>query len=253
MRTNDCFLFFNEFDLLELRLKTLESVVDQFVLVEGSWTFSGRFKPLHFKDNISRFAKWPIRHVVFDYRVSGGAWAREHATRDAIVDGLHDAAPDDLIFISDVDEIWRPEAKTCLLGEYPVLTFGMTNYYYRLNTARVPHVDWPGTKRLRFRDWTSAQAVRSKAGPAILGAGWHFSFLGNAKNAQEKMMAFSHTEYSGDDWTNLKRLTEKIEAGEDVIDPTAKYVPVPVDQSFPKPLQDDPKRWEHLIQPVQEA
>ena len=61
----DCFLFFNELDMLELRLRELGSVVDRFVLVESAWTFQGKRKPMIFKENQSRFARWAdkIIHV----------------------------------------------------------------------------------------------------------------------------------------------------------------------------------------------
>ena len=57
MEVYDCFIFYNELDLLEIRLKTLDSVVDHFVLVEATKTHRGKDKPLYFEENKERFKK----------------------------------------------------------------------------------------------------------------------------------------------------------------------------------------------------
>ena len=116
----DCFILYNELDLLELRLRELEGVVDRFVLVEAPVTFSGVPKPLLCHENRRRFSKWrsKIRHVVVNDMPTGkDPWAHENHQRSAIVRGIPDASPSDGIILSDGDEIpsavavrsWAPE------------------------------------------------------------------------------------------------------------------------------------------------
>ena len=109
-RVYDCFLFDSELDLLEHRLKELATVVDYFVIVEAATTFSGRSKPLVLKENLDRF-RWcrqKIRRVEVAPLLGDGpeaAWEREAQQRAGILAGLRDARPDDLVMISDLDEL----------------------------------------------------------------------------------------------------------------------------------------------------
>ena len=254
MKVYDCFPFFNEFDVLELRLKTLWDHVDWFVLVEAPWTFQGKPKPLHFKERHAEFRKWlpKIRHVVISGEIDTiNAWHREYATREAMKGGFEDADPDDLIFQSDCDEIWRPEKKLAQLdnGQH-YATFEQEMFYYALNAKRDPEIVWYGTRRCRAKDWPGGQNLRWTRQNLVGDGGWHFSFLGDAANASEKMKAFSHVEYSGDWWTDVERIERSMSQGVDLIQPSARYVPVEVDETFPKPLLEDPERWRKHLRPV---
>ena len=113
-RVVDAFLFSNELDLLELRLSVLDPVVDRFVLVESTVAFSGLEKPLAYADNRERVAPWrdQITHVVVRDTPTPGVWrwGRERFQRDQVLRGLGDCRCDDVVLISDVDEIPDPEA-----------------------------------------------------------------------------------------------------------------------------------------------
>ncbi len=107
----DCFLFFNEIQLLRLRLAELSPVVERFVLVEATRSFTGHPKPLHFENNRHLFEEHleKICHIVVDDLPAKyeSAWDMEAHQRNAILRGLTEANPDDIIAISDVDEIPR--------------------------------------------------------------------------------------------------------------------------------------------------
>jgi beta-1,4-mannosyl-glycoprotein beta-1,4-N-acetylglucosaminyltransferase len=128
MKIYDCFYFFDELDLLEIRLNILDNYVDQFVLVEAKETFNGKPKPLFYEQNKDRYTKWnhKIKHyVVEDFpnnRIilekalaspnTGNKehwWVREFYQKESLINALTDCSDDDLIFISDVDEIWNPD------------------------------------------------------------------------------------------------------------------------------------------------
>ena len=113
MKVYDCFTFFNELELLELRLESLYDVVDRFVIVEADKTHTNKPKPFNFLDNIERYRQFlPKIEYVMDTSVvpySGvGDWSIENNQRNNIMRGLTDAEPDDLILISDADEFPDP-------------------------------------------------------------------------------------------------------------------------------------------------
>ena len=104
----DAFLFYNEMRLLEIRLNELKNVVDRFVIVESNITFQGKPKPLYFWDNRDRFSAFQDRiiHVpVVDMPATDDPWQREYYQRNCIARGLTDCSSDDVIMISDADEI----------------------------------------------------------------------------------------------------------------------------------------------------
>src|SRR5215831_14334612 len=112
MARYDCFPFFNELDILEIRLHELYRDVDTFVLVEAPWTHQGDPKPLFFEENKRRFKRFlpQIRHVVVpDQPKTDDPWVRERYQRECIRLGLADVRSGDLVIVSDADEIVRRE------------------------------------------------------------------------------------------------------------------------------------------------
>lgn len=113
MKIYDCFTFYNEFELLELRLKSLWDMVDYFVLVEADKTQNNEPKPFYFAEHKNEFAEFlpKIRHIPLainiDYKGKGD-WQIENGQRNGIMHGLTDSYPEDFILISDLDEIPSP-------------------------------------------------------------------------------------------------------------------------------------------------
>jgi len=110
MRIYDCFTFFNELDLLEMRLNILNDKVDYFVLVESTKTHNGKYKELIFQQNAYRFSKFSkkIIHVIVDDMPElkdNNRWILENFQRNAIARGLSKCDVGDIILISDLDEI----------------------------------------------------------------------------------------------------------------------------------------------------
>ncbi len=106
----DCFTFFNELELLELRLHELAGVVDKFVLVEATKTHTNKPKPLHFQENRARFGAFQdkiIQVIVDDLPDAKDPWVLENFQRNCIARGLAGCRPEDFILVSDLDEIPR--------------------------------------------------------------------------------------------------------------------------------------------------
>ena len=106
----DCFQFFNELDILKLRLHVMAPVVDKFVISEATETFSGMKKPLYFDENREMFAEFAdkIIHVVVDDTPEGDTHDRDTFQKNAVGRGLKGCMDDDIIIFSDLDEIPNP-------------------------------------------------------------------------------------------------------------------------------------------------
>ncbi|MEL7468710.1 MAG: hypothetical protein AAFN27_09665 [Pseudomonadota bacterium] len=177
-RVYDCFAFFNELDLLDIRLNELADVVDYFVICEARLNFRGHEKSLFLAENRERYAAFKDRiiHVVvenFDdpsaYRSrklpgTNPAWIRETAQRNACICGLEHSDSSDWVLISDLDEVPRPEIlrriATDRMFRRGVFFFEQDFYQNRLNWL-VKEDPWMhGTRMIERRFVTSLQEVR---------------------------------------------------------------------------------------------
>ncbi len=263
MQVYDCFIFFDELDLLDIRFHELDAVVDRFVVVEGTKTFSGQAKSLHFAANKQRFARFAgkIEHVVVDDFPADARsrWDLEHWQRNAIARGLVNARQDDVILIGDADEIPSADAVVRLknLDRQVVLRLGL--YYYYLNCrSRVP---WYGTVAAPQRLLTTPQVMRDARNSYALfdggrESGWHFSYLGGAEAVRKKIEAFSHEEYDREEFKSLPRLAERIAAAQD---PFARpeyenaLSIMPVDERLPAYVRSNTAALSSFVRQVEEA
>ena len=167
MRIFDCFTFFNELDLLEIRLNELDGVVDRFVIAEAELTHNGDPKPLYFHDNRERFAKFSdkIIHVIvtaadFSQAEMGNtfqerAWMRENIQRNAVSKGIKSAGAkaDDIVIVSDLDEIPCASAihKSAIsLNPGDVIGFALRHYNYFLNLRCASSPIWGNDPKMAY-------------------------------------------------------------------------------------------------------
>ena len=120
----DCFQFFNELDILKIRLHVLGPVVDRFVISEATETFSGLKKPLYYEENKAMFAEFEdkIIHVVVDDTPAGGTHERDTFQKNAVTRGLAGCTDDDIVIFSDLDEIPNPDKIREILQNFQVRT-----------------------------------------------------------------------------------------------------------------------------------
>jgi len=217
----DCFTFFNENELLELRLMTLYDTVDRFVIVEAGQTFTGKPKPFNFIMP-ERYAD-KIRYIKLISLPFKNAWDNEFFQRNSITKGLYDAKPDDVIIISDVDEIPNPEAiRKGLAHDTFILEQRLFYYYINCEQAQL----WPGPVGVRKQLLRSPQAVRESRGSGINvipNGGWHYSFLGGVKSIQEKLNAFAETQVNTPDVNNPENIIRCLNSGEDIFHRSDKW------------------------------
>ena len=227
MKVYDCFTFYNEFELLELRLMALWDVVDHFVIVEANRKHNGEPKELTFPKRAEEFKRfWPkIRFINADLSKvpfkGVGDWSIENAQRNMILRGIDDAAPDDLIMISDLDEIPAPdifqrlqENKVVLIAPQ-VLPLTVVNkgmflpaqllmsainflelgaiameqkvcaYYFDYTNSE----PWYGTILTKRKNLTMPQMLRDLRNilPRADRGGYHFSYMGGVDRVINKM------------------------------------------------------------------
>jgi hypothetical protein len=241
----DGFTFYNELDMLELRLNELKDTVDLFVLVEMTKTFTGHDKPLTFAAARERFRKWPIRHVVVTDVPVADAWTREGWQRNAIVRGMEGVPDEAVVLISDVDEIPYHGAIPTELTDKSLAVFEQQFFYYTFNN-RVKG-KWKGTRAATassVRAWTP-QVIRNRGNTFVPNGGWHFSYMGGPDKISEKLQGFSHQEYNTPEFNNKEHILSVMHNGTDLFkrDQLMKMEVVPGDSHLPQYVRDNHDRF----------
>jgi beta-1,4-mannosyl-glycoprotein beta-1,4-N-acetylglucosaminyltransferase len=296
MKIYDCFTFFNELDLLEIRLTELSDAVDYFVIVEAKRKHNGEPKELIFNKNKQRYRKWfrkiiyvstdlpelnfidkflialektciykAVRWLTINFGL--GRWKLENYQRNMIIKGLKDCSDNDMIMVSDADEIPRAEIikkAVNLAVSGKMVEFEQNVFYYYLNGA----VDqkWIGTRmcsfnylnkklkgkpqRMRipfvFRRIFDRLFAKWNLPVHMKNAGWHFSYLGGIEKVAEKRKALAHSEVSSlSDTNSIKNdVTKGIFRTKD-LEYNIRYVHV--DKSFPKSIKRNKNKYREFI------
>lgn len=248
-------MFYNELELLEIRLDELKDAADRFVIVEAARTFTNQPKPLYFNENREMFSEFldRIEYVLIEnFDGCNSAWECELVQRNAIIKALKNCTDDDIIVISDADEI--PNAKTLLkCKDLPgVKVLEQKQYNFFLNYINSSEKYWlRGPRVLSYKDFKNsnktANEIRNINGKIIKNGGWHFSFLGGIEKVKTKIRAFSHQEYNTKYYNDSKRLSEMIYAGKDIFERGYRYEIAKIDKSFPLYLQKNKERFAELI------
>jgi beta-1,4-mannosyl-glycoprotein beta-1,4-N-acetylglucosaminyltransferase len=230
MKIFDCFMYFDEDIILGLRLNTLNKYVDYFVIVESTYTHKGESRKLKFDINKFNDFKNKIIYLVYDhqpedikqildndldFRKSGkyilNAGLRENGQRNFILNGLHEANDEDIILISDVDEIPNLENLNFKEISQKIILFKQDMFYYKFN-LRLPNLVWTGTKACKKKYLKSPQWLRNIKDRKysffrldaffsetkyidikfIDNGGWHFTNLKNAKEIEHKLKSYLH-------------------------------------------------------------
>jgi len=273
----DCCMINDELDILEIRLNTLNDVVEKFVIVESDKTHSGLPKPLHFAENRERFEPFlsKIIHLVYTGHSDANtdeirAWGNENNQRDMLLHSLNIASPSDsLLCVCDVDEIPHPEklleAKTIAettgmpvaLSMYHCLYF--LNYAYDSIRFRSPFLYNPYTaqeihKRFgqeRFMPtafrWHMCTPGYEHDFPLVNDAGWHFSHMGGIENIKNKIESFAHRCQDRSEVKSYNNLVKCMIKGKDIYGDLNDTL-IQKDISFlPKYVQNNLEKFKEYI------
>jgi beta-1,4-mannosyl-glycoprotein beta-1,4-N-acetylglucosaminyltransferase len=251
----DSFLFFNELELLEIRLYELAPIIDTFILLEAPQTHQGKSKPLYFDENKSWFKDYNITHLIEPLPYVGDntkeeTWENEIYCRNKLSE-YFERLPNTIAMLSDVDEI--PARETIeKLTLFPIKIKQRSSYYYLNMVADKPvHCEY-GTTIARQEDFVriGGQKLRdciwSPDMPSTDG-GWHFSYMGGADKIKTKLEAFTHSEYNTPYFTNINRIKRLVSEGKDLFDRDMQFKVIPIDKSFPALIREHPERFVDLI------
>ena len=265
MKIFDCITYLNENFVLDLRFNILEEYVDYFVILEADKTHSGKNKKKFFDINKFKKFKSKIRYFyIKNMPENKNPWELENFQRNQIMKGLYDAKHDDLILISDADEIPDlKKIKSLSNIKNKIYTFGQRCFYYKLNLLNKRNTPWYGTKLVSFDclKKKSPQYFRSykiKKYPfwrfdkpsninIIKNGGWHFSFLNNKKGIKFKLQSFAHQEFNNKKFTNLSNINYKVENQEDLFDNKVKLKKVLINNFYPDYIKKNKIKFKHWI------
>jgi glycosyltransferase involved in cell wall biosynthesis len=235
----DGFSFFNEFDILKLRLNYLQNIVDYFIISECNYTHSGNSKPYYLDDVISELNDNILKKIIrvkyepdiSDYDFSNkiecnfesGFWKLERGQRNHILSALKQFDSTDLFMLSDADEIPRKEVIQYLkenpLPENKLALARCDNLYYNFYTYE--DSNWGGTV---FTDVGTALEKgadflrgHSYQFPSVQNAGWHLTFFGGVKQIQKKLNSYAHQEFNHQKINNEKIIKELVENKKDIL------------------------------------
>jgi len=250
----DGFLFFNEIELLRIRLEVLKDCVDYFILTESTMTFSGKQKPLYYYDNRHLFEDFKdriIHNIVDDTPITNISWEREIHQRNAIKRPMMDLCKDnDVVLTGDLDEVPNLSALWQWYDHKSLFHPMMDMYYYYLNNFR--EGNWFGTKICPWefmKDLTVDQLRNMKTtGYVVTKCGWHWSYLNSGNNIRQKIDAFSDVDLNNP--VILGNLENHINANTDIFFRGQRMTPVVIDESFPVYIRNNQEQYKHLIREV---
>ncbi len=249
-------MFYDEDLLLDLRLNILDQYVDFFVIVESKYFHNGKERQLKF--DIKKYKKFEnkIIYIVHDneppkihkvniedeegiksYKLITNAHLRENDQRNHISKGLNNATDDDLILISDVDEIPNFESIKLEKIKNQIIMFEQSIFYYKLNRY-LPNFTWYGTKGCKKKNLKSPQWLRNIKSKKFLfwrldtlfsdtkyinkyfvnDGGWHFSNLKNAEGLELKLKSYLHHRDYEVEEIGIKKIDELIKNNQTIYD-----------------------------------
>lgn len=243
----DCFTFFNELDLLEIRLNILDKYVDYFVLCESPQTFSGNSKPLYYKENKKRFKKWnhKIIHHVADRYYTDDAFKRAFVQKESLMDALTHLKDDDIVYFGDLDEIWKPQEV-----DDKVYKLKQLNYSYYLNNRSSEQ--WIGTIVGKWSNIRKEGFNYNRANPSHFkeDGGWHFTNMGGPMQIRRKLTAYDHQE--NNTFLNKRVIADRIKNNEDYVGRSLDWQGKPFtmwieDISLPEYLLSNKSKYKKLF------
>lgn len=264
----DVFPFFQELDLLDIRLNVHGPYVDRFILVECNRTHQGKAKSMFYRDNKHLFEKFNNRivHVMAnlhdsspggDYFEHRDAFVNEAQQRNDALRGMPDYRDEDIIVHTDLDEIVDFRNIGTVDGFYQI---HQKMYHYYLNVLRggwdLPQVLRGVDFRNLGSNFNSVRYHRTHADgdkqAAFKNAGWHFSYMGGPERIKQKIEAFSAKGYNRPELIDLDSISQRINRFEDVLcrganeDFWLKKVEIN-EENHPTYIVENQKKFTHLI------
>lgn len=266
----DCFSYLDEDLLLDLRLNILNDFVDFFVIVEGNKTWQNNSKKLKF--DINKYSKFKnkIKYIkVEDLPEGEDPYKRENYQRNSILKGLSNADDEDIIMISDLDEIPNPKVLTNFKKEMKYAAFKQKHFYYKFNLQSNNYPYWYGTRicikkflkspqwlrDLKFKKRPFWRIDKLRLNNIIDEGGWHFCnlkkpdlLLYKYQNLCETNDPINFKEKIDKKFLDINEISKRIELGHDIIGRKDNFSKIELDNSFPNYLLDNREKYHEWIQ-----
>ena len=247
MNIYDCFMYFDEDLILDLRLNILNKYVKKFIISESTFLHSGRKKKLNFDPkNFLKF-KDKIEYIIVDQpplgieiikdndsieiknkKILDNSLKRENNQRNMQIKGLKQVHDDDLILSSDLDEI--PNLKKFIFKN-KITLFEQDVFYYKFNLIQ-PNFKWIGTRACKKKELKNLQWLRNLKGRSypfwrldtlfsekkymnidiVKNGGWHFTSIKKPEDIHYKLSNFMHHleyEYSGLNQDDMRKMVKE--------------------------------------------
>jgi beta-1,4-mannosyl-glycoprotein beta-1,4-N-acetylglucosaminyltransferase len=265
MKIYDCFSYWDEDLLLDLRLNILNDYVDYFVIVEGNKTWQNNYKK--FKFDIKKFLKFKNKIIyiqVSDMPEGDNPYIRENFQRNCISRGLVNSSSEDLILISDLDEIPNPKKISMFKVNMKFAVFKQKHFYYRINLQSEKNPFWYGSRicvkkylrspqwlrNLKFKKRPFWRIDKFRLNNILEDGGWHFCNLKTPEQLLYKYQNLCETndpyifkEKIDEKYLNLKSINEKIFLKKDIIGRDENYKIQKLDNSYPDYILKNRKQF----------
>ena len=270
MKVYDCFSYLDEDLLLDLRLNIMDQYVDYFVIVESNKTWQNNHKDHNL--DISKFKRFKDRIIyikITDMPDGDNPYIRENYQRNCISKGLINSSDDDLIIVSDLDEIPNPNQIKNFKKSMKFAVFKQMHFYYKINLQSQINPYWFGSRicvkkylkspqwlrNLKFKKRPFWRLDKLRLNNIIENGGWHFcnlkdpnELLYKYKNLCETNDQYVFKESIDQKYLNVDSIKKKIENGEDIIGRKDFFRKIEIDSSYPDFFKKNIQKYEEWIE-----
>ncbi len=263
----DCFQYFNEEHIADLRFNILNEFVDFFVIVESTVNHQGQSRKLHFDMNKYKKFKNKIIYIAVDdtpenikkSHVGGESLVEQHQ-RNSIRKGLNKCQDNDLVILSDVDEI--PDLnKLNIFDKNKYGVFSQKMFMYKLNLLNLDENKWHGSKiclkknlkspqwlrNLKFKRYSFWRIDKPRNLQIIDNGGWHFAYMQSPENISKKIKSFAHGEFNMKEFSDEEKIQIKIKKNEDIFGRGYSIKKIEIDESYPKYIINNKEKLKDWI------
>jgi beta-1,4-mannosyl-glycoprotein beta-1,4-N-acetylglucosaminyltransferase len=269
MKVYDCIIYLDEDFLLNLRFNILDNFVDHFVIVESNRTWQNNKKKFNFDiNNFKKFSDKITYIKVEDMPDGENPWLRENFQRNCILRGLSSANDEDLIIVSDADEIPNPEKIVIFDFKRKYGVFEQEQFYYKLNLFNYSQPIWRGSKAcvkkyLKTPQWLRELKIKRRPfwrvdkknlNYSIKNGGWHFC---NLKTPSQLLFKYRNLcEYKdnyvffnkiNENFLDERIIEENIKNQKDIIGRADVFKKKNIDSSYPKYILNNIKKFQDWI------
>ena len=247
----DCFTFYNELEMLELRLSELYDVVDKFILVESDLTHKGDRKAFYYEENSWKFQKWAdkIIHLKIEFPKHLDVWGREKYQRNSFMPVLYSLglSNDDIVIISDLDEIPDSSTVNYIKTSYPMkglFKLEMDHYWASIYNKLISPEKWYHPKIV---DWGTLKGRTPDECRLDFNCqwwekgGWHLSYFGGPEVIINKINSTAHQELNREKFKIREEVIRKVKEGLDLFDEWRRFIKID-----PEKNPYLPKNWRML-------